>query len=85
MPILGICNLCFLTCRYIKHIKWDWVIDLDIKGLFDNLDHQLLMRAVKKHTKEKWMLMYIERWLKAPVEKEDGRGKRESKARHKEE
>lgn len=53
--------------------KSDWVIDLDIKGLFDNLDHKMLMRAVKKHTKEKWVLMYTERWLKAPVEKEGGR------------
>ena len=50
----------------------DWVIDLDIKGFFDNLDHELLLRAVKKHTEEKWVLMYIERWLKAVIEKEDG-------------
>ena len=53
--------------------KSDWVIDVDIKGLFDNLGQQLIMRAVKKHTKEKWVLMYIERWLKAPVEKEGGK------------
>lgn len=53
--------------------RCDWVIDLDIKGLFDNLDHKLLMRAVKKHTKEKGVLMYIERWLKAPVEEQNGR------------
>lgn len=46
----------------------DWVIDLDIKGLFDNLDHKLLLLAVKRHTKEKWVLMYIERCLKAPIE-----------------
>jgi len=53
--------------------RCDWVIDLDIKGLFDNLDHKLLMHAVEKHTKEKWELMYIERWLKAPVEERGGR------------
>jgi len=53
--------------------RCDWVIDLDIKGLFDNLDHKLLMHAVKKHTKEKWVLMYIARWLEAPVEEKSGR------------
>ncbi len=50
----------------------DWVIDLDIKGFFDNLDPELLMRAVRKHTDCKWILLYIERWLKAPVQMEDG-------------
>lgn len=55
--------------------RCDWVIDLDIKGLFDSLDHKLLMRAVRKHTKEKWVLMYIERWLKAPIEEQNGRTK----------
>ena len=43
---------------------YDWVLDLDIKGFFDNLDHDLLMRAVRKHTDCSWMLLYIERWLK---------------------
>jgi retron-type reverse transcriptase len=42
------------------------VLEFDIKGLFDNIDHDLLMRAVRKHTDCKWMLLYIERWLKAP-------------------
>lgn len=50
--------------------QWDWVIDLDIKGFFDTIDHELMMRAVKKHTAEKWMLLYIERWLKVPGQKE---------------
>ena len=45
----------------------DWVIDLDIKGFFDNIDHDLMMRAVRKHTDCKWILLYIERWLKAPA------------------
>lgn len=46
--------------------KYDFVVEFDIKGLFDNIDHELLMKAVRKHIKEPWMLMYIERWLKAP-------------------
>jgi RNA-directed DNA polymerase len=45
---------------------------MDIKGFFDNIDHDLMMRAVRKHTDCKWILLYIERWLKAPVRCEDG-------------
>lgn len=45
----------------------DFAIDLDIKGFFDNIDHSLLIKAVKHYCKEKWVLMYIERWLKAGV------------------
>ena len=52
--------------------RYDWVLDLDIKAFFDNLDHDLLMRAVRKHTDSKWVILYIERWLKAPVQLEDG-------------
>jgi RNA-directed DNA polymerase len=51
--------------------KNDWVIDLDIKGFFDNLDHELVMRAVRKHTDCKWILLYIDRWLKAPAQLTD--------------
>jgi len=51
----------------------DWVLDLDIKGFFDNLDQDLLMRAVKKHAQDRWVVLYIERWLKAPMQEEDGR------------
>ena len=50
----------------------DWVLDLDIRAFFDNLDQNLLMRAVKKHASQRWMVLYIERWLKAPVEQENG-------------
>jgi len=50
----------------------DWVIDLDIKGFFDNLDHELVMKAVQHHDKTPWVLLYIERWLKAPVQRQDG-------------
>ena len=52
--------------------KNDWVLDLDIKGFFDNIDHELMMRAVRAHTEEKWVLLYIERWLKAPIAMPDG-------------
>jgi RNA-directed DNA polymerase len=52
--------------------RYDWVLDLDIKGFFDNIDHALLMEAVRKHTHCKWLLLYIERWLKAPVQLADG-------------
>jgi RNA-directed DNA polymerase len=52
--------------------KYDWVLEFDIKGLFDNIDHELLLRAVRKHIKCKWALLYIERWLKVPMVREDG-------------
>jgi RNA-directed DNA polymerase len=52
--------------------RYDWVLDLDIKGFFDNIPHDLLMQAVRKHTDCKWILLYIERWLKAPVQQADG-------------
>jgi group II intron reverse transcriptase/maturase len=51
----------------------DWVIDLDIKGFFDNIDHAKLMSALEKHVKEKWCLMYIQRWLTAPVQTRSGK------------
>lgn len=56
----------------IRCWKQSWVIDLDIKGFFDNIPHDLLMKAVQKHCQTKWMLLYIERWLVAPVQLEDG-------------
>lgn len=46
---------------------YGWVVDLDIRGFFDNIDHELMMLAVKQYTQEKWILIYIERWLKAGV------------------
>jgi RNA-directed DNA polymerase len=56
-----------------KRCWWyNWVIDLDIKGFFDNIDHGLMLHAVRKHTDSKWVLLYIERWLKAPAQLEDG-------------
>lgn len=52
--------------------RYDWVIDLDIRGFFDNLDHELVMRAVEKYTQCRWILLYVKRWLEAPAEQEDG-------------
>ena len=48
--------------------KRDWVVDMDIKGFFDNIPHDLMMRAVRKHTEDAWVVLYVERWLKAPVQ-----------------
>src|SRR5260363_317131 len=52
--------------------QYDWVVEFDIKGLFDNIPHDLLMKAVRKHTDCKWSLLYIERWLKAPMQMPEG-------------
>ncbi len=54
---------------------WDygWVLDLDVRGFFDNIDWELMMKAVRKHAQEPWVVLYIERWLKAPAQEEDGR------------
>jgi len=49
-----------------------WVLDVDIKGFFDNISHSMMMELLAQHTQEKWILMYVERWLKAGVEQEDG-------------
>jgi group II intron reverse transcriptase/maturase len=53
--------------------RWNWVLEFDIVGLFDNIPHDLLLRAVKKHTTMKWVVLYIERWLRAPMEHPGGR------------
>lgn len=52
--------------------EYHWAIDLDIKGFFDEIDHELLIRAVRKHTDCKWVLLYIERWLKVPAQLPNG-------------
>ena len=52
--------------------RQDWVLDLDIKGFFDSIPHDLLLKAVRKHTDCKWVLLYIERWLKTPVQQRNG-------------
>jgi group II intron reverse transcriptase/maturase len=52
--------------------KQDWVIDMDISSFFDEIDHELMLRAVSHVMEEKWVKMYIERWLKMPVQQSDG-------------
>lgn len=59
-------------CR-INCMKYSWVIDLDIKGFFNNIDHELLMKAVRHYTDKKHILLYCERWLKVPVQLPDGK------------
>jgi len=53
--------------------KKNWVLDLDIKAFFDSIDHNLMLKALQRHTSEKWVLLYVERWLHAPVQLPDGR------------
>lgn len=50
---------------------YDWVLEFDIKGLFDNIDHTLLLKALKKHIKCKWAILYVKRWLTAPLQLAD--------------
>ena len=52
--------------------KQAWVLDLDIRAFFDSVPHDLLLKAVAHHTRERWVLLYIERWLKAPMLMPDG-------------
>jgi RNA-directed DNA polymerase len=58
-------------CR-IHCMQYSWVVDLDIKGFFDNIDHVLLMKAVRTFTQKPHIILYIERWLKAPIQLPDG-------------
>jgi RNA-directed DNA polymerase len=52
--------------------RYDWLLEYDIQRLFDSIGHSLMLRAVKHHTDCKWLLLYIERWLTAPMQQEDG-------------
>lgn len=52
--------------------RQDWVLDLDLKSFFDSVPHDLVLRAVAHHTDLRWVLLYVERWLKAPLRREDG-------------
>ncbi len=52
--------------------RYDWVVEFDIKGLFDNIPHDLLLKAVRKHVSNRWALLYMERWLKAPLQQPNG-------------
>lgn len=58
---------------------FDWVVEFDIRGLFDNIDHDLLRKAVRKHIRNRWVLLYLERWLVAPLQLPDGCRKVRSK------
>lgn len=51
---------------------YDWVVEFDIRGLFDNINHDLLMKALRRHCKCRWVLLYVERWLKVPLQQQDG-------------
>jgi group II intron reverse transcriptase/maturase len=52
--------------------KYDWVLEFDIVGLFDNIDHELLYKAFDKHVEDKWLRLYVRRWSEAPIQKADG-------------
>lgn len=52
--------------------KFAWVVDVDIKGFFDNISHNSMLQLLQQQSTEKWVLLYAERWLKAGVEQEDG-------------
>jgi RNA-directed DNA polymerase len=52
--------------------RYDWVLDLDIRAFFDSVPHDLVLRAVARHTDRRWILLYVERWLKAPLQHADG-------------
>ena len=50
----------------------DWVLDLDIQAFFDSVPHELVLRAVAHHTDQRWIVLYVGRWLRAPLQLEDG-------------
>ena len=62
-----------LTVTRQRCWRYDWVVKFDIKGAFDNLAHPLILKALRHHTECKWILLYIERWLTAPLAQADGR------------
>jgi RNA-directed DNA polymerase len=59
------------VCRE-RCLKKDWVVDLDIRAFFDSVSWELMLRAVARHSDQKWVVMYVERWLKAPMQRPDG-------------
>jgi len=61
-----------LEVAKIRVRKFDWVIDMDIKGFFDNISHELILKALDKVVEEKWVKMYCKRWLEMPIQKADG-------------
>ena len=61
-----------LAMAQVNVKKYDWVIDMDIKGFFDSISHELILKALDKVVEEKWVRMYCKRWLEMPVQKLDG-------------
>lgn len=59
------------TCRQ-RCWRADWVIDLDIRAFFDTVPHDLVLKAVAHHTDQRWILLYVQRWLQAPLQQADG-------------
>jgi len=53
--------------------KKDWILDLDVEKFFDSVDHDRMVRAVEANTDQKWVVLYVRRWLKAPIQMPDGR------------
>lgn len=62
--------------------RYNWVVDLDVKGFFDSVDHQLMLKAVTHHTDQRWVLLYVQRWLQAPVQQPDGTVAGRTRPRH---
>ena len=59
------------VCRE-RCFRKDWVVDLDIRAFFDSVSWDLMLKAVRHHTDQKWIVLYVERWLKAPMRRPDG-------------
>ena len=59
------------TCRQ-RCWRADWVIDLDIKAFFDSVPWDLILKAVEHHTDQEWVVLYVRRWLQAPIQQPDG-------------
>jgi RNA-directed DNA polymerase len=59
------------TCKQ-RCWRYPWVVDLDIRGFFDNVPHDPIVAAVEKHTDLPWVLLYVKRWLVAPLQQADG-------------
>jgi RNA-directed DNA polymerase len=73
LPSSGVPSACNAVAKARERCwRYDWVLDLDIKGFFDNIDWELMLKAVRRHTDCPWVLLYIERWLKSPEQMEDG-------------
>jgi len=60
-----------LKCQQ-RSREYRWVIDMDIKGFFDNINHDLMMRVLRHYIEEPWIIMYVERWLKVSIIDEEG-------------